>query len=161
MPDSEGGLKWWLRYVIVPVIGGGGIIAIWVSVREHPSAPAAAPQNVTSSTLPNNSKPNAEHPPNRFDDSVEFYASSALEQHEEHDLKVKQGETVLLHWNVQNFLGAVYLNGQSVDGNEQGVEVARTGHESIKATKTMDYSLEMRYYGNNKTIATLRVSVIP
>lgn len=32
MPEIESGLKWWMRYVIVPMIGGGGIIAIVVAV---------------------------------------------------------------------------------------------------------------------------------
>jgi threonine dehydratase len=31
MPDNETGFKWWLRYVLVPIIGGGGIVAIIVA----------------------------------------------------------------------------------------------------------------------------------
>jgi hypothetical protein len=36
MPDtSETGIKWWMRYVVVPVLGGGGIIAIAVAVIDR------------------------------------------------------------------------------------------------------------------------------
>jgi hypothetical protein len=53
-PGKESGFKWWLRYVIVPLIGGGGLIGIFISFREHPpvSAPAAvsSPQPTSSVT---------------------------------------------------------------------------------------------------------------
>src|SRR5205085_2080970 len=29
---KETGIKWWLRYVVVPLIGGGGVIAIIVAL---------------------------------------------------------------------------------------------------------------------------------
>lgn len=32
MTKLESGYKWWIRYVIVPLIGGGGIIAIIVAL---------------------------------------------------------------------------------------------------------------------------------
>lgn len=34
--DKEAGWKWWLRHVIVPLIGSGGIIALFISFWEHP-----------------------------------------------------------------------------------------------------------------------------
>jgi hypothetical protein len=37
MPDIEHGFKWWIRYVIVPLIGGGGAIAIVVAIINRPS----------------------------------------------------------------------------------------------------------------------------
>lgn len=35
--DKETGFRWWLRYVIVPLIGSGGIIAIVVAVINRPA----------------------------------------------------------------------------------------------------------------------------
>jgi hypothetical protein len=35
--DRERGFKWWLRYVIVPLIGGGGIVAIVVTTISSPT----------------------------------------------------------------------------------------------------------------------------
>lgn len=32
MADIEAGHKWWLRYVVVPLIGGGGIVAVVVAL---------------------------------------------------------------------------------------------------------------------------------
>jgi len=42
---TETGIRWWMRYVIVPVIGGGGIIAIVVAF-------IGRPQNVTQNPAP-------------------------------------------------------------------------------------------------------------
>lgn len=38
--EQERGFKWWLRYVIVPIIGSGGIIAIIVAVITNLSSPS-------------------------------------------------------------------------------------------------------------------------
>ena len=35
--ERERGFKWWLRYVIVPLIGGGGIVAIVVTIISSPT----------------------------------------------------------------------------------------------------------------------------
>jgi len=43
MTESEHGLKWWLRFVIVPLIGGGGLIAIVVAVIDRPTQPTPVP----------------------------------------------------------------------------------------------------------------------
>ena len=50
MAELESGLRWWIRYVIVPIVAGGGVIAIVVSVlrseqKQEPtklSAPSTA-----------------------------------------------------------------------------------------------------------------------
>jgi hypothetical protein len=54
MADSgnESGLKWWLRYVIIPLIGSGGLISVWLSYREHPY-PSHVPSNPNATTSPN------------------------------------------------------------------------------------------------------------
>jgi len=36
MDEPEKGIKWWLRYVIVPILGTGGIIAVVVAVLSRP-----------------------------------------------------------------------------------------------------------------------------
>lgn len=42
MADEERGAKWWIRYVIVPLIGGGGIIAVVVARMAQPTIPRSA-----------------------------------------------------------------------------------------------------------------------
>ena len=37
--DTEQGYKWWIRYVVVPLIGGGGLIAIIVALLDRPTIP--------------------------------------------------------------------------------------------------------------------------
>jgi hypothetical protein len=44
MAEEEKGAKWWFRYVIVPIIGGGGIIALVSSHNEQSPAPQPATQ---------------------------------------------------------------------------------------------------------------------
>jgi hypothetical protein len=34
--EKEAGIKWWMRYVIVPILGGGGIIALIVALIGRP-----------------------------------------------------------------------------------------------------------------------------
>ena len=47
MAESETGLKWWLRYVVVPLVGSGGIVALIVAFLNRPAAPPN-PQNPVS-----------------------------------------------------------------------------------------------------------------
>ena len=37
--DEEKGYKWWLRYVVIPLIGGGGVIALIVALLSQPQPP--------------------------------------------------------------------------------------------------------------------------
>ena len=36
MADNEAGYKWWLRYIVAPLIGGGGIVAVVVALISIP-----------------------------------------------------------------------------------------------------------------------------
>jgi hypothetical protein len=38
MPDIEKGFRWWIRHVVVPLIGGGGLIAILVAFIMRPTS---------------------------------------------------------------------------------------------------------------------------
>jgi len=45
MADSETGAKWWLRYIVVPLLGGGSVIAIVVtSITQHQKPRQDTPQ---------------------------------------------------------------------------------------------------------------------
>src|SRR6266849_10345534 len=50
--DTESGFKWWMRYVIVPIIGGGGIIAIVVAIVERPKPVPQETQSISSPANP-------------------------------------------------------------------------------------------------------------
>jgi hypothetical protein len=41
MADTESGYKWWLQYVVVPVLTAGGVIAFWLSGFTHPQGSAS------------------------------------------------------------------------------------------------------------------------
>lgn len=61
MGDEEKGAKWWIRYVVVPLIGGGGIIAVVVAlIPQHPSSNSPIINVVTpgtATTSPESDKP--------------------------------------------------------------------------------------------------------
>jgi len=58
MSEQDSGLKWWVRYVFVPLIGGGGLVAVVVAyLNNGPAPPPKEPpqKNITSTgTGPDN-----------------------------------------------------------------------------------------------------------
>jgi hypothetical protein len=50
MAEEEKGVKWWFRYVIVPIIGGGGIIALISSHNGQTTAPSPSPQSASQAS---------------------------------------------------------------------------------------------------------------
>jgi hypothetical protein len=61
--DRETGLKWWLRYVVVPLIGGGGVIAIIVALIGRPNhSNLATPRNEPTS-VEDQAPPSKNNPP--------------------------------------------------------------------------------------------------
>jgi hypothetical protein len=49
--SDETGLRWWIRYALVPLIGGGGLVAVLVAVINRQPPPVAR-QAVQNSTPP-------------------------------------------------------------------------------------------------------------
>lgn len=51
---SEHGVRWWFRYVVVPIIiGGGGVVSLivaWIARVPAPPAPSPSVQQVVTST---------------------------------------------------------------------------------------------------------------
>jgi hypothetical protein len=43
MSETEAGGKWWIRYVVVPLIGSGGIVAIVVALLNRPASSTETP----------------------------------------------------------------------------------------------------------------------
>lgn len=43
--ESEKGIRWWLRYVVVPLVGSGGIVAVIVALIVKPPTPSLTPTN--------------------------------------------------------------------------------------------------------------------
>lgn len=80
MPNSDSGYKWWATNVLVPLVGGGGLVAIVVAYLGRPVPPvtpapespapavaagkpaAASPANAASATIPDAPPPAAPHP---------------------------------------------------------------------------------------------------
>jgi hypothetical protein len=50
MPDVETGLRWWLRYIVVPLVGGGGILTyLFTQHSERQEQDRSAPAPLTAS----------------------------------------------------------------------------------------------------------------
>jgi hypothetical protein len=43
--SQESGIKWWLRYVLVPLVGGGGVVALIVAAVLRPDPAQPPPGN--------------------------------------------------------------------------------------------------------------------
>lgn len=58
MTDTESGLKWWMRYVIVPLIGGSGVVAIIVALisAKKDSEPTNSPKQSQADSMQQSSK---------------------------------------------------------------------------------------------------------
>lgn len=64
MGESESGAKWWIRYVVVPLIGGGGLIALIVAGMDNrqktvPPSNGAAQNTVSAVSPPIENKENS------------------------------------------------------------------------------------------------------
>lgn len=57
MAEGESGYKWWIRYVVVPLLGGGVVVALVTAYLSRP-VPTTAPNRPTPATAsPRGSKP--------------------------------------------------------------------------------------------------------
>jgi hypothetical protein len=129
----ERGLKWWLRYVIVPLVGGGGIIAIWVATIER-SKDATHPK-------PSVEKPEAGPEEN---EKIDFFLSTNTRPRDDRETVIGIGETVLIHWNILNSHGeSFYLREIDVQGNTLLFrQVETSGILPYNTTETVDCILE-------------------
>jgi hypothetical protein len=147
--DKESGFRWWARYVIVPIIGGGGLIALMVAYVERPH-----PIQVGNSA-------NQVAKPDSPLEKVTFYASSKLRDHDDQRISVNQFETVLIHWDVQNPRGKLFLRTLMLDGLSNEKEIDNHGFERLDADDTVDYFLEEEDSQHHRlTLGSLRVSVV-
>ena len=48
MPEIESGFRWWARYVLVPLVGGGGLIAVVVATIDRYKGSQPAPSAAVS-----------------------------------------------------------------------------------------------------------------
>jgi hypothetical protein len=46
--NNEHGWKWWLRYIVVPLIGGGGLVAVIVALISHSPLPTPPERQVVA-----------------------------------------------------------------------------------------------------------------
>jgi hypothetical protein len=91
MDEPEKGIKWWLRYVIVPILGTGGIVAVVVAVLSRPP-----------STKPADTRKIAE--------SADLWATSGkTEERRYGHIMIGKKEEILIHWDVPEPNGKVKL----------------------------------------------------
>jgi hypothetical protein len=123
MAEIETGFRWWVRYVIVPIVGGGGVIAILVALlSQHntvqPKAQNADPTPTTSSSPQNtmsqpasaSTKAAAKEPIPKNDKRGTLairLASSA--RWESKRIDVKWGAEVFLKWHVAKPVGTLAI----------------------------------------------------
>jgi hypothetical protein len=52
MAEEESGYKWWIRYVAVPLLTGGGVIAVIVATYFHRPEPTTQPATPPTAEIP-------------------------------------------------------------------------------------------------------------
>jgi hypothetical protein len=85
MAEVEHGLKWWIRFVIVPVVGSGGLIALFVGYGNRSTPPAqiikgtpAPPRPTPIATEPDGfSKPNPDEIRKQLDELPPYLSKTA------------------------------------------------------------------------------------
>jgi hypothetical protein len=114
MPEgTETGIKWWMRYVVVPILGGGGIIAMIIAVIQRPT-PSGLPvvsqplNRIPTVAEPSKSvekvkdAPRASQKKPRPDPNIGFYAISENSGIQRKGISVVLGETVTFYWSVDH-----------------------------------------------------------
>lgn len=138
MPESDdNGLKWWVRYVIVPLIGGGGLVSFFLATRDHQPSPATAPapeyvapRQAETATPPSPAK------------SIDFYLSNMTNAREEHTLYVWESEKLAtVHWNVQRPGAKFELGWSTSDGKIHKRWVQAEGEMTIDVSDIGTFQL--------------------
>lgn len=149
---SDPNRKWWIEKVVVPVfvavLGGGGIVAIYISQREHPN------QEI---------KPQQEQVATSTKESQLFFASSKHSAHAEKETAIAAGESVTLHWDVKSQVhGTLAIISTTTSGTTTySDQVNPYDLRTYSPTETTDYFLTDRegpFKGT--TLATIRVTVV-
>ena len=142
--EPESGLKWWVRYVIVPVIatlvGGGGVAAYIFATKDRP--PQEQPKTENESV---------------------FFASSKSSAHVEKEIVIPMGQNVTLHWEVKNPpRGTLSILTMTTNGKGNYSDMINPyGLITYTPTETTDYYLVDRegpFKGT--TLGGLRVVVV-
>lgn len=126
----EHGFKWWLRYVIVPLVGGGGIIAVVVAKIDRPKDAAPYSNPSVEKSVARRSE----------DEKVDFFLSTKARQREDREAVIGIGDTVLIHWNIANSHGeSFYLKEVDLQGNTLlSRQVETVGILPYNTTETVD-----------------------
>jgi len=140
MGDEDTGSKWWIKNVVVPVLavvlGGGGITALYISQREHPSE--FTPSYGELFVMDGN---------NRMEDQI----------------FAKEGESLVIHWEVLKPQGPVYLQMNNTLKNRRVflTRVASQGSDIFEFVSPRDFVLLEERDGKTAMIATFRVDIMP
>ncbi len=129
MPEIESGLKWWMRYVIVPMIGGGGIIAIVVAViatYDKPKPPQPDRDDSNRFSLAMSAQQNTkESAPEKKSSALMFEARNDSIEGKgpwvKDRIDVVSGNYVGFQWNVPNPKGEIRLSRTDAHKTEKPV----------------------------------------
>lgn len=158
--SDESGLRWWLRYVIVPLLGGGGVIAILVSahfqINKHadpvasPSSSASHPELVHTAPAQSSSPTQSSSPSNSVEpapmqapiptDATQMSDTVACTFHFSRDSGAKKES-----FNLKLHPGSIKVN--LSDGSD-GISAVQQDDRAVQLKRGSTHSLEIEidYY---------------
>lgn len=137
--EKEAGWKWWLRFVIVPLIGSGGIIGLFLGLRQPAKAPSEPSAQMSRSAsnqtedIPQKNKPAESHRETKahaseVKDEVEFfYFITDDDVAPRSKDAVAAGSTITVQWFVKGFDGVLTLVEKKGDVIESSNPVSNSG----------------------------------
>lgn len=145
--------KFWLGVICVPIalVVVGAVLAWltpegrrWLGLDKTTSETATSAQSKGDEAAP---------------EIVSFYGSNKYTEHEKETILGDFDNPVLIHWEVTNPRGKLYLRTISLQGfTVDSKEVPQQGIERFQGVQTLDYFLEEDVPGaHRKTLASLRV----
>jgi len=136
MAEEEKGAKWWFRYVIVPIIGGGGAIAVITAYIAKPSESTPATSTVAAPQESHPEQPGTQPAKPSFTFNVDY------------DHRIIRGITTTNGW--VHFVIKVYIDDRligTIDGDgsgdiqKQDVTVSTLGKHRYNLLGTVENTL--------------------
>jgi len=132
MADTESGAKWWFRYVIVPILGGSGVVAITVAALiQHDRSKAEQAQSKPTISSPQSVEPDLPtdkryHGEKSSEGPIDFavYNLDDSQRYPGSEIYFSKWTYFLVKWNIDPHAlkGSLLFSDEASDGHYEASE---------------------------------------